>query len=307
MLLHVDPMQRYAKARAHTATHMLHVALTQIIPDTKQAGSLVDEDYLRFDFYADAMLTDGQIKQIINFVNKHIRQSLPVTISEMSYNDAITHGAKAFFEDKYGDTVRVVEVDKQVSIELCGGTHVTNTQQIGAFMIISQESVAAGTKRIVAYTGPKVADYAQEQVDYIQNIASKFSVPAKQLINKIDKELSEIQSLRDQVAALQEQAISIQLRDLPSTEQHGFICYIISADSALLVHALANIAKIAKDIFPQQETMIRNEQGSFVIISPAGHAKTFAKQHNLKGWWSDHFFQGKDVQILSLLASLPTN
>jgi len=96
--------------RAHTATHLLHAQLAAIFPQTKQAGSLVDEDYLRFDFYADTALTDQQITDIENHVNTHIAQALPVTIEEMSYNQAIEAGAKAFFEDKYGDTVRVVMI-----------------------------------------------------------------------------------------------------------------------------------------------------------------------------------------------------
>lgn len=129
MQLSVDPIQRYAKMRAHSATHLLHAQLAAIFPQTKQAGSLVDEDYLRFDFYADTLLTDEQVATIETNIGDIIVQAHPVTIQEMSYDDAITAGAKAFFEDKYGDTVRVVSIGSQkqeassqklISIELCG-------------------------------------------------------------------------------------------------------------------------------------------------------------------------------------------
>src|SRR3990167_9532395 len=110
MELKVDPIQRYAKMRAHTATHLLHAQLATIFPQTKQAGSLVDEDYLRFDFYADNLLTDEQITNIETNINTIIQQAMTVDIEEMSYKDATKSGAKAFFEDKYGDTVRVVTI-----------------------------------------------------------------------------------------------------------------------------------------------------------------------------------------------------
>lgn len=125
----VDSIQRYAKMRAHTATHLLHAQLAAIFPQTKQAGSLVDEDYLRFDFYADTALTEEQIDRIEQNINTQITQALPVDIQEISYDAAIQAGAKAFFEDKYGDTVRVVSIGSQkqeassqklISIELCG-------------------------------------------------------------------------------------------------------------------------------------------------------------------------------------------
>jgi alanyl-tRNA synthetase len=129
--------------RAHTATHLLHAQLATIFPQTKQAGSLVDEDYLRFDFYADVALTQEQIDAIEQTINTQITQALPVDVQEMSYDTAIQAGAKAFFEDKYGNMVRVVSIGDKLSVELCGGTHVSNTAHIGTFAIIGQESVAA--------------------------------------------------------------------------------------------------------------------------------------------------------------------
>ena len=134
MKLLVDQSQRYAKMRAHTATHLLHAELAKIFKNTKQAGSLVDEDYLRFDFHAERLLSQEEISAIENAVNTLIYHAYTVDISEVSYPEAIALGAKAFFEDKYGDMVRLVRVfdydNQPISLELCGGTHVTNTKDI---------------------------------------------------------------------------------------------------------------------------------------------------------------------------------
>jgi len=122
MKLQVHPQQRYAKMRAHTATHLLHTALIKYFPNTKQAGSLVDSDVLRFDFYADTLLTAQQLKEIETTINAHIYQSLPVEITETSLEEATKLGAKAFFEEKYGDQVRVVSIGEgktTISTELC--------------------------------------------------------------------------------------------------------------------------------------------------------------------------------------------
>ncbi|MDR0281826.1 MAG: hypothetical protein LBI53_00410 [Candidatus Peribacteria bacterium] len=110
MQLQVNPQQRYAKMRAHTATHLLHTVLTTYFPNTKQAGSLVDSDLLRFDFYADTLLTTQQIKEIETIINTYIYQSLPVELIETTLDEANKLGAKAFFEEKYDDQVRVIRI-----------------------------------------------------------------------------------------------------------------------------------------------------------------------------------------------------
>jgi alanyl-tRNA synthetase len=130
MQLSVDQAQRFAKMRAHTAAHLLHAELVKIFPATKQAGSFVDEDYLRFDFAADRALTPEEMAKIQSSINTIIYAALPVTTTETSFDEAVKLGAKAFFEDKYGDVVRLVKVDQDISTELCGGTHVTNTKDI---------------------------------------------------------------------------------------------------------------------------------------------------------------------------------
>ena len=149
MKLSIDMDQRYAKMRAHTATHLLHAELAKIFPNTKQAGSLVDSDLLRFDFYADKLLTPEQIRNIENNINQTIFKAFPVDLIETSFEEWVKLWAKAFFEEKYWDEVRVIRVhdgDKNISVELCGWTHVNNTRDIWAFTIISQEAVASANR-----------------------------------------------------------------------------------------------------------------------------------------------------------------
>ena len=151
MKLTVNPAQRYAKMRAHTATHLLHAELGQIFPDTKQAGSLVDSDLLRFDFYAERLLDQQELTKLEKRINQIIYLACEVKTEEMSIETASQLGAKMFFEEKYGDEVRVVQIQaselplemqkddnaeyfsslgERISVELCGGTHVKNTKEI---------------------------------------------------------------------------------------------------------------------------------------------------------------------------------
>jgi alanyl-tRNA synthetase len=311
MQLSVDPVQRHAKMRAHTATHLLHAQLAAIFPQTKQAGSLVDEDYLRFDFYADTLLTDEQIATIESNIGNLIVQAHPVSTQEMSYDQAIAVWAKAFFEDKYGDMVRVVRIGhpdesqdlkdaesssawQTISIELCGWTHVSNTKDIGWFSIVSQEAVASGVKRIIAHTGPMLTRDIQEQRKLIHTIAQKFSVPVKQLLPKIDKILKEYKLLEDDLEKTKNSAVRTYINWLkPSEAKDGFTVYNIDWS-----YDFKKVIEICKN--KSEDLVIYNQDWSFAIIGWS--AKSFAQSHNLKWGWSDTFFQWKDPKILELTA-----
>ena len=197
--------QRYAKMRAHTATHLLHAELAKIFPNTKQAGSLVDEDLLRFDFYANNLLTPEQVRDIENNVNQTIFKAFPVDLIETSFEEWVKLGAKAFFEEKYWDEVRVIRVhdgDENISVELCGWTHVSNTRDIWAFTIISQEAVASWIKRITAYTWPKVIEKLHNYEEILDWVSKTLDVKSYAQINekisKYAKENSELQHILDQ-------------------------------------------------------------------------------------------------------------
>ena len=224
MQLQVNPQQRYAKMRAHTATHLLHTVLTTYFPNTKQAGSLVDSDLLRFDFYADTLLTAQQITEIETTINTYIYQSLPVELIETSLDEANTLGAKAFFEEKYEDQVRVIRIlagEAIISAEFCGGTHVENTKDIGAFAIISQEAVASGIKRLTAITGPKVIEKLHDLEGILDQQVSAFDIKSyTQITEKTTKFLKEYDEMKSKLESLEIQMIQDMLK---STERKSNI------------------------------------------------------------------------------------
>ena len=149
----IDGARRRAIQRNHTATHLLHKALRTVLgTETHQAGSLVAPDRLRFDFTSLDAMTSDQVERVTEIVNAEILENRPVAWSQKPMKEAVADGAMALFGEKYGDIVRVVDIDGY-SKELCGGTHVTNTGQIGPFVVLSEGSVAAGTRRIEAVTG----------------------------------------------------------------------------------------------------------------------------------------------------------
>jgi alanyl-tRNA synthetase len=149
--------KRLDTERNHTATHLLHAALREVLGDhVHQAGSLVAPDRLRFDFTHHGPMTDDEIARVEEIVNRGIFDAIPLDIREKSYSDAVASGAMHLFGEKYGDVVRVVSVPG-VSEELCGGTHVRNTSEIGLFRLVTESGIAAGVRRIEAITGPKAA------------------------------------------------------------------------------------------------------------------------------------------------------
>jgi alanyl-tRNA synthetase len=170
--MQVDAERRAAIRRNHTATHLLHAALRERLGEhVKQAGSLVAPDRLRFDFSHFSPLEPAQLADLERGVNAAIRADIPTEISEMSYDEAVERGALAFFGDKYGDRVRVVAVPG-ISMELCGGTHVERTGEIGTFLITREESVAAGTRRLEAVTGAAAIDSLQQQRQALRRVMS---------------------------------------------------------------------------------------------------------------------------------------
>ena len=163
----VDPQHRGDTKRNHTATHLLHAALRQVIgPHVRQAGSLVAPDHLRFDFTHTEAVTPEQLAAVESLVNEKVRQDVPVHTRETSFDEAIGEGVLAFFGDKYGDRVRVVEVNTVVprfSAELCGGTHCERTGEIGLIIITKESSIGAGMRRIEAVTGAGADEYVRRQ------------------------------------------------------------------------------------------------------------------------------------------------
>lgn len=191
----VDASRRDAIRRNHTATHLLHAALRQVLgPHVTQAGSLVSDEVLRFDFTHGAAMTPEQIKEVEDIVYAAILESAAVvTYADCPIDEARTMGAMALFGEKYGDRVRVVQIgdmppaEPSFSRELCGGTHVGTTGEIGMFKITHESSAASGVRRIVALTGRNAFDWVREQQELIEEAAAKLKARPREFVTAIDK------------------------------------------------------------------------------------------------------------------------
>ena len=203
-LFKVNKQRRLDITRNHTATHLLDQALRNLLSDeVKQAGSLVDEYKLRFDFTYPNALTKDEIKKIEDEVNEKIREQLPVKKEIMSYKESEKLGAIGLFEDKYKDMVRVVSVS-DYSKELCGGCHVNNSSDILMFKIIQESSAASGIRRIEAITGKKVYEYLNKNIELINSISDELKTNPKNVLSRAKSLNEEIKELKDDIQKLKE-------------------------------------------------------------------------------------------------------
>lgn len=202
VVLAVDEEKRKSTARNHTATHLLHAALKNILGDhVKQAGSLVSHDRLRFDFTHFSPVSLEEIEKIEQWVNKRVIENYSVSVDEMSMDEAINSGATALFEEKYGERVRVVSVE-DVSMELCGGTHASRSGDIGLFKILSETGIAAGVRRMEALTGQMALLYVQERERQLAEAASLFRERPENLVSRLDKHIKHSKELEKEVEKL---------------------------------------------------------------------------------------------------------
>jgi alanyl-tRNA synthetase len=203
----VHARHRADTKRNHTATHLLHAALRQVLGnDVRQAGSLVAPDRLRFDFTYSKQVTAEQLAQVESLVNEKVRQDVPVHTKETSFDEAMADGVLAFFGDKYGERVRVVEVNTVVprfSAELCGGTHCERTGEIGAVVVTGESSIGSGMRRIEALTGEAAERYVRGQLQTIDGLASKLGTQRSALANKVEGLLADNDALRKKVEKLE--------------------------------------------------------------------------------------------------------
>lgn len=195
----VDGDRRKEITKHHTLTHLLHAALRITLGShVAQKGSLVNAQGMRFDFSHFAKMTEQEMEQVTSIVNQKIRENIPVVIREMPKEEAMKLGAMALFGEKYGDTVRVVTIDPQFSIELCGGTHVCSTGELGYCMIVSESSVAAGVRRIEAVCSSAAEQHIKEQQQLLKQIAATLKQP-KDLIRALELQSDELSSLKRQL------------------------------------------------------------------------------------------------------------
>lgn len=210
----VDASRRQSTAIHHSATHLLHAALRQVLgTHVAQKGSLVNDAQLRFDFSHFSKVTDEEITQIEKIVNQKIRENIPVVIKEMSKDDAVQMGAMALFGEKYGDVVRVVIIDPAYSIELCGGTHVGATGELGIFKIKSESAVAAGVRRIEALSGATAEAYIDEQLHQLSAVREALKNP-KEIIKSVENLFAENSELKKKVESLEAKQIQVLKQEL---------------------------------------------------------------------------------------------
>jgi alanyl-tRNA synthetase len=212
--LAIDARRREAIRLNHSSTHLLHAALRHRLGKTVgQAGSLVDETRLRFDFSHDGAVGDERLADIESEVNEVIRSNLDVTEEELGYDEAIARGALAFFGDKYGDRVRVVSMG-DYSTELCGGTHVRATGDIGLFRLMSEGGIAAGVRRIEATTGEGALETVRRRDELLREIAKMLKAPEEQTPERIEKLLAGVRELERKVAEIERKQSGDTVADL---------------------------------------------------------------------------------------------
>ena len=205
----VDEEKRQATACNHSATHLLHAALREILGDhVKQAGSLVSHERLRFDFSHFKPVRQEDLDEIELVVNRHIRKNLPVETEVMSREDAMQTGAMAIFEERYGESVRVVSMGDGVSQELCGGTHTKRTGDIGLFRILGEAGVAANVRRIEALTGEAALRYDQEQEKILKSSAVLLKTNPHQVPERLRRLFQDLKERQRQIEQLKTRIMS---------------------------------------------------------------------------------------------------
>lgn len=243
----------------HSITHVLHATLQEVLGDhIKQAGSLVNEDYLRFDFAHFKAVTSEELRKIETIINQRIRENHPVKIEEKSLDDAIKGGAKAFFEEKYEDKVRVLSMGG-FSQELCGGTHAERLGEAGLFKITSESSVASGVRRIVAVTGERAYQEVLKQEDLLQRVADLLKSPETEIFQRIEKLLKEKSDLQKKLSQHQlEGAKEVKIEEIKG------------------IKAIVDVKKIddVKDLRPLSDQYKQKIKSGVVVLGASVEGKS---------------------------------
>jgi len=239
----IDILNRESIKNNHTATHLMHAALRQVLgTHVEQKGSLVNGDRLRFDFSHFSKLREEEIKQIEIIVNKKIRQNIAIgEFRNVPIAEAESMGAMALFGEKYGDEVRVIQFDKEFSTELCGGTHVEASGQIGLFKIISEGAIAAGIRRIEAVTAEKAEAFYENKINQLDSISELLKTPVD-LIKSIQNLVTENEKLNKQVNIFKKEKIGNLKSQLIQTAEDVNGAKLIRAKIDLDMGAIRDLA-----------------------------------------------------------------
>ncbi len=306
----IDIERRKDIMRHHTATHLLHKALREILGEHAiQSGSLVADNYFRFDFIHWEKLTDEQIKKIEETVNQRILECLPVTIFYTSLDKAKQLGATALFEEKYGEEVRVVAIGKEepfYSLELCGGTHCSNTAEIGIFKIISESSVGTNMRRIEAICGKKVYEYITEFETKIKSVAEILEVNTiEEIKNKVEKLIQQNKKLQKEIENIKTKVSTQKIEEI--TKEKNGVKYVIKYIPSVDIKFLRSLSDETIKLYPSEPVVIllyslENKKISIVLrtndvgLKKGVSLKTIAEKINnalkIKFGGREDFFQG---------------
>ena len=250
--IEVDKKNRLAIARNHTATHILLSALQKVLGDhVEQAGSYVGNDRLRFDFNNSQAMTAEEIAKVEEMVNDVVLQALPVETKVLAIEDAKKLGATAIFGEKYGEVVRVVAVggfEAPFDLEFCGGTHLTNSAQIGQFRIVSESGIAAGIRRIEAVTGERCYEMSKADRALIDEAAAALKTPKDKIVERIDALHAEVKSLEKELAEIEKaKAGSFADSAVSGAKDIGGVKAVIAACDAADAAALRDTADKIRD------------------------------------------------------------
>ncbi len=300
----VNSQKRLNTVNNHTATHLMHAALRKILGDhVEQKGSLVDENHLRFDFSHYSKLSDDELTQIEKLVNEKIRENIPINEKRnVPMADALKMGAMALFGEKYDDTVRVITFDEKYSVELCGGTHVATTGQIGFFKIISEGAIAAGIRRIEAITSEKAEQFINEQVGIVNELKSIFK-NQKDVVKCAQSLIDHNTQLQKQIESLQgDKAQNLKSDLLKQIEKIGninFLAVKVDLDNNTIRDFAFKMDKEVENLFLVLGSAIDGKAGLTIKISDslvkekglnAGNIiREIAKEINGGGGGQPHF------------------
>jgi alanyl-tRNA synthetase len=261
--------ERWATMRNHTATHLLHAALRKVLgPHVKQAGSVVEPPRLRFDFTHYAALDPAEILEVERLVNQQILRNTAVTTDVMAIDQAISTGAMALFGEKYGEHVRVVSIP-DFSKELCGGTHVTRTGDIGVFKIVSESSISAGVRRIEAITGEGAMTHFQTSSEALHRIAGILRVAEPELVEHVDRLIAEKRTNERQIDLLKTKLAQSAARDLESkAKEKNSATYLITQVDGLDRQQMRTLADTLRNKWKSAVVVLASaEDGAVSIVA----------------------------------------
>ncbi|MEC2922514.1 alanine--tRNA ligase [Bacillus tropicus] len=283
----IDTKNRSSVVKNHTATHLLHQALKDVLgTHVNQAGSLVTSERLRFDFSHFGQVQADELEKIERIVNEKIWESIDVEISQKAIEEAKEMGAMALFGEKYGDVVRVVQVG-DYSLELCGGCHVDNTASIGIFKIVAESGIGAGTRRIEAVTGKSAYELMNDQVGLLKEVAGKMKTNPKDILTRVDGLFAEVKQLQKENESLAAKLSNIEAGNLTDS--------VMTVDGVNVLAAKVNVADM-NNLRTMMDDLKNKLESAVVVLASVNDDKVNILAGVTKDLISQGYHAGKLVK-----------